>query len=108
MEASSKVIAMTMLDAYSKMLELSSVNNAIRENRVGSAKSFKFNLEAYQQDFSSTGRTPNLESYVESVSERMATDEILFTSKNAKNGFEQVTELYSRYGSLNKIVLGVK
>ena len=108
MEATSKVIAMTMMDAYSKMLELSSVNNMIRENAVANTKFLKFDLEAYKQDFSRTGQSPNLESYVESVDEKMATDEILFSSHNAKNSFEQVTELYSRYGALNKIVLGVK
>ena len=64
MEASSKVTALTMLDAYSKMLELSSVNNLVSDKKIN-ANMYKFDIQTYLKDLVDSGaeglmlRTPD-------------------------------------------------
>ena len=107
MEASIKVVALTMLDAYSKMLELSSVNNLVSDKKIN-ANMFKFDIQSYLKDFKTSSTQPQVESYVVTESEQLSTEEIILQSHEAKTNYEKVAELYSRYGELNKIVLRAK
>jgi hypothetical protein len=106
MDVTSKIVAMTMLDAYSKILELSSVNNLVSDSKIDS-NMYKFDVKNYVSEFETNGTQPLIDNYVV-PSKVMSTEEIIFQGHEAKANYEKVVELYSRYGELNKIALGVK
>ena len=70
MEPSSKVIALSMMDAYSKMLELASANNLSKSNGVNSH--LVFDIERYTNDLKENGIVSDLNSYILSVEEELA------------------------------------
>jgi hypothetical protein len=106
MEPSSKVIALSMMDAYSKMLELASANNMSKSNGINSH--LVFDIERYTSDLKTNGTVNDLNSYTVSVEEELAIDEIMMMGHESKTNYQDVVELYSRYGSLKSIALGVK
>ncbi len=106
MEPSSKVIALSMMDAHSKMLELASANNLSKSNGIKSH--FVFDIERYRDDLRTNGAVSELNSYILTVDEELAVDEIMMMGHESKTNYQDVVELYSRYGSLKNIALGVK
>ncbi|MEY8239573.1 MAG: hypothetical protein RPT25_04455 [Cycloclasticus sp.] len=106
MELSSKVIALSMMDAHSKMLEIASANNLSKSS--GLKSHLVFDIDRYTSDLKTNGAVGELNSYIQTVEEELAIDEIIMMSHSSKTNYQDVVELYSRYGSLKSIALGVK